>query len=186
MNAFVVVMTVVAVMLFPIFVSAYLYGDKDSGKVGFALYLFGAVRLLSGYAAPCKGGIAFHLTEKKAVIMPYSELLGIGKKFEVTKGFSVCNYRHCIEIGGAENMAGALAAAMSLRKLTDIVFMFARGKKDLRMEGDILVDMNRGGFRAAVKVVISFNLLIVTIAAVKIIMEKILEYGHKRKKQKSR
>ena len=83
-------------------------------------------------------------------------------------------------------MAGALAAAMSLRKLTDIVFMFARGKKDLRMEGDILVDMNRGGFRAAVKVVIAFNLLIVTIAAVKIIMEKILEYGHKRKKQKSR
>ena len=54
------------------------------------------------------------------------------------------------------------------------------------MEGDILVDMNRGGFRAAVKALIAFNLLIVTIAAVKIIMEKILEYGHKRKKRKSR
>ena len=171
---YLIIACLVGALLFPVFVNIYLYGDKADGKLGFAFYLFGTFRILSGYAALYTGGIALHLTDKKAILLPYKEILSARKKFEITKGFSVCRYRQVIELGGAQNTAGALAAGLVLRKATDLAFLIVRHRSDVVLEGDILVDINREGMRAAVSAVVAFNLLIVLFAAFKIFLEKIL------------
>ena len=185
MNAFIVLMIVIAAFLFPIFMNVYAYMDWGEGKIGFAIYLYGAIKILSGYAAPHKGGMAFHLTRKTAFLVPYGEMLNASKKFEITAGFSICRYRHVIEIGGNENAAAALGCGMALRKFTDIIFSVIYRKKGLRPEGDVLIDFTRGGFRFATSASVVFNLMIVACAGIKIILEKILENEHKRKRQKS-
>ena len=61
---YLIIACLVGALLFPVFVNIYLYGDKADGKLGFAFYLFGTFRILSGYAALYTGGIALHLTDK--------------------------------------------------------------------------------------------------------------------------
>ena len=78
-----------------------------------------------------------------------------------------------------------MSSAMVLRKLTDLVFFFLRRKLDVRLEGDILVDMTRCGARVSVGAVVLFNLLIVLIAGIKLLLERLFENVRRRKKQKS-
>ena len=185
MSLFIVTSAVLFVLLFPIFVNVYLYADSDGGKVGFAVYLFGVAKVFGGYAAPYSGGIAFHVSKGTALLLPYKEILNARKKFEITKGFIVSSYRQVVEIGGRKGEAAAMSSAMVLRKLTDLVFFFLRRKIDVRLEGDILVDMTRCGARVSVGAVVLFNLLIVLIAGIKLLLERLFENVRRRKKQKS-
>ena len=77
---YLIIACLVGALLFPVFVNIYLYGDKADGKLGFAFYLFGTFRILSGYAALYTGGIALHLTDKKAILLSYKEILSARKK----------------------------------------------------------------------------------------------------------
>lgn len=186
MQAFLILMLIAAVLLFPISVSAYIYLDWDTGKAGFALYLYGVIRVLAGYAKPYGKGIAFHITRKTALLMPYGEMVNARKKFEITKGFAVCRYRQVIEIGALEHTAAAIAGGMAVRKLTDLIFGMIGRRTDTWLEGDVLVDTTRGGFRASADAVIAFNLFVIAFAAAKMFLEKTVNYGNKRKRQKSR
>ncbi len=186
MKGFIVTAIIAAVLLFPIFIQSYVFWDSETKKAGFAVYFAGIVRILSGYAQLYTGGIVFHLSEKKAVILPYAELLNARKKFEITRGFVVCSYKQIIEVGGAQYASAALTIGLLLRKITDLVFYGLQKKKDIKLCGEVITDMNRKGVRATIRAVIAFNLLILFIAAVKILLERLLAYGRKRKKQEGR
>ena len=69
MKGLIVTAIIAAVLLFPIFIQSYVFWDSETKKAGFAVYFAGIVRILSGYAQLYTGGIVFHLSEKKAVIL---------------------------------------------------------------------------------------------------------------------
>lgn len=186
MSYFIGIVILAAVFLFPIFINGYVFWDSEKKKAGFAVYLAGIVKLLSGYAQLYGEGIAFHITRKTAILLPYADILAARKKFEITRGFVICRYRQIIELGGENYAAAAVALSLIMRKITDLVFRFLQRKKDVNLGGDVVLDMNRSGVRVTVSAVIAFNLLILAVAAVKIILERILEYGRKRKKQAGR
>ncbi|MFQ7036068.1 MAG: hypothetical protein ACLRTQ_10580 [Candidatus Borkfalkia sp.] len=60
-----------------------------------------------------KEGIAFHLTKKKAVLLPYKELGNTRKKFEITDGFQVYSYHR--RNGNRENVGGRFLPRLSNR-----------------------------------------------------------------------
>lgn len=180
----VLISSVLLILLFPVYVDVYLYADRRDAKLGFALYLYDCVRILGGYARPYPAGVAFHLSEKRAFLLPYREMLSARKNFEITKGFSVCRYRQVIELGGAENAAGALMAGALLGKTADVLFADVRRRSDAVLASDILVNMGRQGGRVAVNVTVVFDLLIVLIAVGKLILEKVLCYGRKGKRSR--
>ena len=60
--------------LFPIFLNVNAFVDGKEKKGCFGIYLFRFFKIYGGYATLYKEGIAFHLTKKKAVLLPYKEL----------------------------------------------------------------------------------------------------------------
>lgn len=98
-------------LLFPIRAGAEVYFDAAENRAWFCISLF-RLRLFGGYAELRGEGIVFHLTQKKAVILSYSQLSGARKKFEITKGVQLMRLHRVMEFGGAHNAAMMAFAAL--------------------------------------------------------------------------
>lgn len=66
-------------LFFPIFLEADVHYDMNRKKFGFALYAYKVIKLIGGYVTTYPGGIALHISPKKAILKPYSGH-GFGKK----------------------------------------------------------------------------------------------------------
>ena len=97
--------------LLPIFVRVDAYVDARENKLWFSLSLYRFFRVFGGYAELRREGLVLHLTEKKAVIVPFAQMGSTRKKFEITKGFQLYSFHQIVETGGASSPYGALIGA---------------------------------------------------------------------------
>ena len=74
--------------LFPICVNADVYLDAHENRGWFSVSLYHRLRLFGGYAELRGEGFVFHLTKKKAVVLPYAELAATRKKVRGDEGIS--------------------------------------------------------------------------------------------------
>lgn len=179
------------ILLCPIFLTIYLYTDLRSRKSWFAFYVLRYIKLHGGYAALYRAGVAFHLTNKKAVLLPYKEMLGANKKFRITRGFRMLAYSHVFEAGSRENAAGALALSALMQSGTAVACGVLRKRKKCRsFKADTLFYTDADVLKLSQRVVLVFNLFIVLAAAAKLLLRKILEvvaaYEQNKQKQKSK
>ena len=101
-----------AIFLFaPIVQEFNIFGDLGSKKLAFSLYLFGFVKLAGGYVTSYHGGVAVHLSEKKAVLLPYSGMNEERKKFKIFRSFRLISLETSAETG-AEYFAAITYAAL--------------------------------------------------------------------------
>ena len=75
---FLVILTVLPLVFY-----CELFYDFQNNKVGCHISLFGIVKIIGGYLAPCPNGIAFHSSKKKAFIFNFREIGEEGKNFSV-------------------------------------------------------------------------------------------------------
>lgn len=164
------------VLLFPIFLNVNFFIDLQDKKGWFSLYVLHSIKIYGGYATLYKEGIAFHLTDRKAILLPYSEMINTRQKFEITRGFRLLTYSHVLEIGSSEDDAYVFAAAALLRVLSDAFGTFClKGKNCESYHGDIVVRCGQSSAKASVHFVLLFNLAILLMAAGKIVLGKIME-----------
>ena len=90
-----------AALLLPVVLSVHLYLDVGRKKLYFGVYILRALKLFGGYASPGRGGVALHLSRRRAVLLPYRELFAAGKKFEIARGFAVADASFVLEAGCA-------------------------------------------------------------------------------------
>lgn len=191
MNALAVALPLAAfVLLCPIFFTIYLYTDLREKKCWFAFYVLRVIKLHGGYAQPYRGGIAFHLTNKKAVLLPYAEMRGADRKFRILRGFRMLAYSQVFEIGSKEEAATAIAAAALVQCGSAVAGCVLRTKKKCRsFKADILLHEGKDVLKVSQRVILVFNLLFLMLAAGKLLLRKIMErfsqYEKIRKKQKS-
>ena len=67
--------------LFPVFVYLDGYADTSENKLWFSLSVYKFFKVFGGYAQIKKEGLVFHITDKKAIILPYAEMTDTRKKF---------------------------------------------------------------------------------------------------------
>lgn len=172
--------------LFPIFINLNVFFDISQKKGCFSVYLFKIIKIHGGYATLYDKGIAFHLSNEKANLVPYKEFLNTRKKFEITDGFQIYSYNQIIEIGSEDSVALTIMASSLLNVLTNALFSaFNRNKAYLSLKSGVLLTPTKNTLKISIKLVAVFNLFVLAMAGVKIILEKIISYGRKRKKQKS-
>ncbi len=58
----------------PFVLRADLFFDLQSDKVGCFISLYGILKILGGYLCPCPNGIAFHISQKKALIFSFRQM----------------------------------------------------------------------------------------------------------------
>ena len=179
-------------LLFPMFLNVTLYADVREKKMYFSLYILRVFKVYGGYATLYNGGIAFHLTDKKAVLLPFREMTDERNKFELKlfRGFYLYAFSGIAEIGAQSQPAAAIMAAALLQSVAGIAAgTFAKRKRCASFKNDVIVYADRNGVKASARVVLVFNFLAVLLAASKIILQtivgKIDEYKRNRTKQKS-
>lgn len=98
-----------AVLFFPIVQNFDVYGDVGEKKFTFSLSMYGVFRLVGGYASVYRGGIALHVSKKKAILLPYTGMEEKRKKFSFVRSFRLLFARCAVETG-AEYFPFAVSA----------------------------------------------------------------------------
>lgn len=172
----VIILCSLTVLLFPIFLNINLFFDIEKKKCCFSVYLLRFIKLHGGYITVCRRGIVLHMSRKKALLVPFRELLDSGKKFEITSGFILYGYSHFIEIGGEENLVLPLFAAAMVRILTCIGAAYAVKKRHCRsFKGDVACIYGKPCLKVSMRLIFLFNLGLLLLAGIKLILRNILE-----------
>lgn len=174
-NIFLLILTVVQIFL-PIFLRIDLHYDMNRRKFAFSIYLFKYIRIFSGYIATYTGGIAVHISKRKAFVFPYAQISKERKRISLMRIFRLQSLTITTETG-AEYMLGAMLAQAFLR-----VYFFANGGKKERIannfwliDGDVL--------RISASVVLRFQVYTILLKIFQYIKEKMKSLWQKKMKK---
>jgi len=156
----------VVLLFVPIYLETDAHYDMNRRKFAFSVYGFKWIKLFGGYVATYPGGLAVHLSEKKAVVIPYSQLKEEQKRFSYMRTLRLRSLRITTETG-AEYLLPIAISHVVLR-----IFFFVIGGKKERIrnnlwltDGDVL--------RVSVNIVAWFTLFDVLCGVFKVLKEKL-------------
>ena len=144
-------------------------------KFCFAIYLFGFLRILGGYIATYTGGLAIHITKKKAFLLPYSRINSERKRFSFIRTFHLRSFVLTTETG-AEYLLPVSIAHTALR-----AYFFIKGGKKEKIENNLWLT-DGDVLRISLNLVVQFTLFMLICQFIKYLKEKIQVWQKKIKK----
>lgn len=163
----------ILLLFFPIYVELNAHYDMNRRKFAFGVYAYKIFKLLGGYLATYTGGLALHLTRKKAVLVPYSQMDSERKRFSFIKTFRLKKIITTVETG-----AEYLFSVAVIDKLSQI-WLFTRGVDKNKVRNNILL-RNGDVLQVSLHALVYFNLFIVLKNFFIFLKEKIKLYGRKK------
>lgn len=91
-----VILTIV--LSFPLLFEGSFYYDMNRKKYAFSLKIF-RIKILGGYFSTYPGGLAMHVSDKKAVLIPFNRMNDDRKKFAFIKTFRLIRFHLTTETG---------------------------------------------------------------------------------------
>lgn len=163
---FVICLSVLVILFFPIYLDTNAHYDMGGRKFSFSINAYKLIKLIGGYIATYTGGLAAHISPKKAILIPYSDLDNERKRFSILKSFRLKTLTVTAETG-----AEYLLPVYLLQNVAQVFFLATGGKREelesnlwLR-DGDIL--------RISLNFTVRFNLYILLHNFLKYLKEKI-------------
>ncbi len=153
----------------PISVTAYMHLDGRSRKLQFAARLYNSLLLAGGYSEARAEGIAVHLSRKKALILPYGQMLKARPDFNKLRGFHIREIGAVAETG--TSTAGILLAAVLLTAGSAVGKIFRAKGRAYRCDV-LLSSAHHLSFAAQIK--IAFDLMTVLVLVVKLALEALI------------
>lgn len=167
-------MTIVQIFL-PIPLKTNIHYDMNRRKFCFSVYLFKFLRIFGGYIATYKGGLALHISDKKAILLPYSQINNERKRFSFMKTFRLKSLLLTTETG-AEYLCPIALAHTAIR-----TYFFMKGGKKKNIEQNLwLTDGDT--LRVSVTIVVHFTIFMLICQFVKLLKEKYRIWQKKTKK----
>ncbi len=143
----------VVLLFLPVVIEIDAHYDMNRKKFGFAVYLYKKIKLVGGYIGVYTGGIALHLSKKKAKLIPYSQLDSERKRFSFIQTFRLIAFRLTTETG-VEYLLPISTAHTLLR-----AYFFAIGGDKEKIENNLWLT-DGDVLRISLNSVIYFNLFI--------------------------
>lgn len=171
-----IILSALFALFLPIVVETDAHYDMNRKKFGFAVFLYKFVKLIGGYAATYKGGLALHISPKKAVLIPYSRLDSERKRFSFVKTFRLVSFRLTTETG-AEYLLPVSTAHTALR-----AYFFATGGDKDKIENNLWLT-DGDVLRVSLNSVLYFNLFILLRNLVIFLKEKMKILWQKKMKR---
>ena len=157
---------VAVILFFPIYLETDAHYDMNRKKFAFAVYFYKVIPIIGGYAATYPGGIALHVSQKKAILVPYKQLNSERKRFSIMKTFRLKEFNLTTE-SGAEYLFITAAAHAFLRT----AFFIQGGEKEYIENNLWLTDGDQ--LRISLNCLLYFNLFILLKSFLKFCKEKI-------------
>ena len=159
-------------LFFPIYLKANGHYDMNGRKMAFSICLYKILKVFGGYIATYQGGLAVHVSPKKAILIPYKDLNNERKRFSIMRTFRLNKINITTETG-AEYLLPSAVAHAGFR----ILFFILGGKKE-KIENNVwLVDGDV--LRITMNVSVRFNLFILLRKIVTTIKEKMKQIWQK-------
>lgn len=157
---------VVFLLFFPIYLETDAHYDVNRRKFAFSVSAYKFIPLIGGYLATYAGGLALHVSEKKAILIPYSQMNEERKKFSFMKTFRLKSFILTTETG-AEYLLFTAAAQSILHTL-----FFIKGGTKERLENNLWLT-DGDVLRISLNTLVYFNLFILLNNFIKFCKEKI-------------
>ena len=163
-------------LFFPIVIQTDVHYDINGKKAGFVVFLYKIFKIIGGYIQTYQGGLALHVSPKKAILIPYEQLNNERKKFSFIRTFRLISFTLTPETG-AEYLFPVSIAQIILRS----IFLAQGGQKE-NVENNLwLTDGDT--MRISMHSVIYFNLFILLCNVIKFIKEKMKILWQKKTKK---
>ena len=167
-------------LIFPVIADVDLYFDAAENRGWFSVSLYHKIRLYGGYAELRREGAVFHLTKKRAVILPYSGFPEVGKKFEITRGFQLMRLHQVLETGGAQDARGMWFAAV-FSALGGAIYAYLKEDQPFLSFRSRAICHSQRCLRGCLQLSAAMNLLVLFIALMKKLTEVLLIWIKKRR-----
>ena len=159
-------LSVILLLYFPIYIKTDAHYDMNGRKFAFSIAAFNVIKLLGGYIATYKGGLALHVSPKKAILIPYSDLNSERKRFSIVRTFRLKVLNMTVETGPE------YLIAVSTVQVIFRVFFFALGGKKEKIENNLWLT-DGDNLRVSVNFTVRFNLFILLRNFLKYLKERI-------------
>ncbi len=162
-----ILLGITILLFFPFYLETSVHYDVNKRKFAFSLELYKIFKILGGYIATYTGGLAVHLSKKKAILVPYSDIQKEGERFSFVKTFRLKSFILTTETGAEYLLPVSLGHA-----LLRTYFFIKGGKKEniennlWLIEGDVL--------RISLHCILFFNIFILICNLFKFLKEKLL------------
>ncbi len=161
-----VIIGVMILLFFPFYLESNVHYDVNRRKFAFSFELYKVIKIVGGYVATYPGGIAVHLSKKKAVLVPYADIQKEGKRFSFMRTFRLKSFNLTTETGVEYFLPIATAHAF----LRTYFFIKGGKKEDIQnnlwlIDGDVL--------RISLHSILFFNIFILLCSLFKFLKEQI-------------
>ena len=164
---FVVGVAVVSLLLFfPIFLTVNAHLDIAQKKLGFAVFFYKCLKIIGGYAESYQEGIALHVSKRKAILIPYTQMGVERKRFSFMKTFRLISIHTTTETG-AEYVLPVSIAHCFIR----VYFFLQGGNKDKIVNNLWLTDGDK--LRISLRFTLFFNGYTIILNVIKFLKERI-------------
>lgn len=161
------------ILIFPVFLCINVKYKKEYKKLFYHVDIF-SIKVLNGYIEIVKEGIAIHLTKRKAIIIPFKNMLEMRNKIRPLKDYHIIKLKLNVKFAVYESMILPISLTFlfnfALQFLQSILFY---GKPYVKLFTDFSIYEKEDLLNINAKATIVFNLLMVIISFIKIGAEKI-------------
>lgn len=164
---------------FPVFVYADVYVDAVERRGWFSLSQYHTIPIFRGYVQLRQEGMVLHLTKKKAILFPYSEMATTRKRFEFTQGFQPWMYEQVTELGSADEVH-ALIAATIVQTLGMTLYAVAKERFRIPIRSGLILHQ-ASRFSFSVQTAVVLNGYVLSSALIKVILEELIKWMKEKK-----
>jgi hypothetical protein len=180
----VVVVTIYLLLVFPLFLNFNGYYCSGN-KIFFYFELFGFIKILSGYAQVYKDGIGIHLTDKKALFIPFSNFLGLGKSIKPLKDYHLIKASIYFDLPGEKDLVTTVVLSFLIDFIANFIsFNLKNVKQYVKTKTNTIINQHRELFALSLNFTVVFNIFMIVLSLIKMLMEKIYYETRKRKQNK--
>lgn len=162
------------ILYMPIIFGVKLYFDKDVGELQFSIFIYRTIKILSGKVKFTKKRAVIRVG-KKRLSFHYKQLFDGQKKLDIFKQFEICDIFTTLEIGSNNDRISPLLIAAAYNTTTSIALANLKNKNSL-LDGknNINVYDDKSVFKYKLCINFLFNVLLLLIAILKKVLEKII------------
>ena len=153
-------------LFLPIFLKTAVHYDMNRRKFCFAIYIFGFLRVFGGYIATYKGGLAIHISDKKAILLPYSQIEKERKRYSFVRTFHLYAVALTTETGAEYILPISIIHALVR------TYFFAIGGKKEKIENNLWL-MDGDALRVSLNITVWFNMFMLIKELLKFLKEKL-------------
>jgi len=164
--AFIIVLSILCLLFLTIYLETDGHYDMNGRKLIFSVRAYKAFKLIGGYIATYPGGLALHVSPKKAILIPYSDMDKERKRFSIVRTFRLKVLNLTVETGAEYLMPTALA-----QTFFRIVFMVLGGKKE-KIENNLWL-VEKDILRVSLNFIVRLNVFMLLCNFIKYLKEKV-------------